>query len=157
MINVFNYGLADQIGALAFQSNRSSATNSLLTTDKMGFKTWGEGLLETNHIIQADFKTIDLVVRDLNIKKIDILKLDVQGAEYKVLKGAAETLRAGVVDVIYSEIITQPTYSEQKRLDQALAIFYDAGFDLHNIYDLNSSSDVRLRQFDVIFTRCNKG
>jgi FkbM family methyltransferase len=154
---VFNYGFAEKLGKFPFHDNSSSATNSLLSTDAMGSVTWGEGLLETNQIIQAEFKTIDYVVRDLNIEKIDILKLDVQGAEFKVLKGAAETFKTRIVDIIYSEIITQPTYSEQKRLDQALAIFYDAGFELHNIYDLNSSSDGKLRQFDVIFTRSDRG
>jgi FkbM family methyltransferase len=152
-IHVFNYGLADQTGTFPFQSNLSSATNSLLTTDNMGFKTWGEGLLETNQVVQADFKTIDLVLKDLNIRKINILKLDVQGAEYRVVKGGAEALRDGVVDYIFSEIITQPTYIGQKRLDEALSVFYNAGFDLHNIFELSSTSDGVLRQFDAIFTR----
>jgi hypothetical protein len=119
----------------------------------MGFKTWGEGLLETNQVVQADFKTIDLVLKDLNIRKINILKLDVQGAEYRVVKGGAEALRDGVVDYIFSEIITQPTYIGQKRLDEALSVFYNAGFDLHNIFELSSTSDGVLRQFDAIFTR----
>ena len=152
-IQVFNYGLADQSGIFSFHSNPSSATNSLLPTDDMGPNTWGAGLLETKGIVQAHFRSIDSIVKELDIRKIDILKLDVQGAEYRVLQGALEACRDGIVSIVYSEIITQPTYKGQKRLDEALSVFYSAGFDLHNIFNLCSTSDRKLCQFDAIFTR----
>src|SRR5262245_14595836 len=80
-ITPFNFGLSDRVGIFSFHSNPSSATNSLLATDVLGAKTWGEGILETKVIVQAQFKTIDSVISELAIPKIDILKLDVQGAE----------------------------------------------------------------------------
>ena len=38
-------------------------------------------------------KTIDNVLKNLNLKKIDFVKIDVEGAEYEVLLGAAKSLR----------------------------------------------------------------
>lgn len=152
-ISIFNYGLTDQVGMYSFHSNPSSATNSLLPTDTKGGETWGKGLLETQKIVQAEFKTIDSVLTQLDVQRIDILKLDVQGTEHRVLKGAIEACTNGIVGMVYSEIITQPTYVGQKRLDQALGIFYDSGFALHNIYDLSFTLDGKLRQFDAIFIR----
>ena len=150
-IQIFNYGLTDQVGMFSFHSNPSSATNSLLPTDEMGSDTWGKGLLETQKIVKAQFKTIDSVLAELDIQRIDILKLDVQGAEDRVLKGALEACRNGLIGMVYSEIITQPTYMGQKRLDEALSVFYDSGFELHNIYNLSSTSHGKLRQIDAIF------
>jgi hypothetical protein len=96
---------------------------------------------------------LDSVISELQLPKIDILKLDVQGAEHLVMKGAGSACRERRINIIYSEIITQPTYVGQKRLDEALGVFYESGFDLHNIYNLNSSESGRLRQVDAIFTR----
>jgi len=152
-IRVFNFGLSDFPGLRTFHCNLSSATNSLLSTDKEGSKTWGDGLLETTEIIETHFETVDSVVAAEHISSIDILKLDVQGAEPLVMAGALETCSSGVIRLIYSEIIIQPTYTRQKRFDEALASFYDNGFDLYNVYNLNHTDEGRLRQVDAIFTK----
>ena len=150
---IFNFGLSDENGTLKFHSNPSSATNSLLSTDSQGAETWTEGLLETKEVVEAEFKTLDAFVEEAGVPNVNILKLDVQGAEPRVLKGAESTLRDGKIDLIYSEIITQPTYVDQKRFDQALGVFYDCGFDLHNVYNLSLTKEGKLRQVDVIFVR----
>jgi FkbM family methyltransferase len=152
-LNAFNFGLSDRAGVQSFHSNRSSATNSLLSTDKLGSQTWGPGLLDTQKIIQAQFKTIDSVVETLRIPRIDILKLDVQGAEHLVISGASAACSRGIIRLIYSEIITQPTYKDQKRFDEALAAFYNSGFDLYNIYNMTHTVEGRLCQVDAIFTK----
>jgi FkbM family methyltransferase len=38
-------------------------------------------------------KTLDKVLKNLNLKKIDFVKIDVEGAEYEVLLGAEKSLR----------------------------------------------------------------
>lgn len=152
-IHAFNYGLSDQEGMQPFYSNQSSATNSLLSTDASGKDTWGAGLLETRRRISAPFKTLDSVMDSLEIPGIDLLKLDVQGAEHLVMSGASATLDRGHIRLIYTEIITQPTYANQKRFDEALAVFYRANFDLYHLYNMSLTREGRLRQVDAIFTR----
>ena len=152
-IHALNFGLSDCIGSKAFHSNPSSATNSLLATDKEGAATWGSGLLETTKVIEARFETLDSVVAANRIPAIDILKLDVQGAEPLVMAGSSAACKRRMIRLVYSEIITQPTYVGQKRFDHALATFYDCGFDLYNIYNISCTSEGRLRQVDAIFTR----
>lgn len=152
-IRAFNFGLSDKSGVLDFHSNASAYTNSLLPTEKAGAETWGPGILETRETVRANFKTLDEVVAEHGLAEIHVLKLDVQGAEDLVMQGAADSCARGRVKLVYTEIITQPTYQGQPRFDRALAGFYDRGFDLHNIYNMNSTADGRLRQVDVIFAR----
>lgn len=151
-IKAYDFGLSDSNGLKEFHSNPSSATNSILATDKQGPSTWSEGLLETEEVITANFKTLDAFMAESNLPKINILKIDVQGAEHLVLKGAKETIAKRKIDLIYTEIIIQPTYVGQNRLDVALKNFYDAGFDLYNVFNLSLTRDGRLRQLDAIFT-----
>lgn len=48
--------------------------------------------------------TLDEFVRRQKIKKIRLIKVDVEGYEYRVLKGASEILRKGIVDFLLIEI-----------------------------------------------------
>ena len=99
-IHAFNFGLSDREGTQSFHSNLNSETNSLLSTDKSGSQTWGPGLLETQAVVQTQFKTIDSMMEAMQIPGIDILKLDVQGAEHLVIGGALETCSRGII-VLY--------------------------------------------------------
>jgi FkbM family methyltransferase len=151
-LHAFNFGLSNCVGSQTFHCNSDSVTNSLFPTDKAGADTWGRGLLETTAVIEAQFETLDSVVATNQIPRIDILKLDVQGAEPLVIAGSAATCKRRMIGLIYSEIIIQPTYAGQKRFDEALATFYDNGFDLYDIYNLSYTNGRRLRQVDAIFT-----
>ncbi len=152
-IHALNVGLSDREGQQLLHSNTNSATNSLLATDENGARTWGQGLLETAEIVETRFSTADSVVAAHVIPTIDILKLDVQGAESRVMAGSSAICKQGLINLVYSEIIIQPTYVGQSRFDDALSAFYDQGFDLYNIYNMSCTSDGRLRQVDALFTR----
>lgn len=153
---IFNYGLSDQSGTFSFHANTSSATNSLLSTDESSKRVWRPGLMETQQTVEAEFRTLDSVVEELEIPRIDLLKLDVQGAEHLVLAGASRMFARQAIRLIYSEIILQPSYRGQKRFDEALADYYNNGFDLYRIFHLVTSLEGRHCQMDVIFTRNQK-
>jgi FkbM family methyltransferase len=59
----------------------------------------------THESIKFDAKmvTLDRYCRDKNIGQVDFLKMDVEGAEYRVLKGFSEHLRSKRVDCIQFE------------------------------------------------------
>lgn len=48
---------------------------------------------ETSLSIKVEVKTLDKLLEELNIKKIDVIKIDTEGAELPILKGAKETLK----------------------------------------------------------------
>lgn len=151
-IKAFNFGFANQCGNLTFHRNQSGLTNSLLASDEQAGKTWRPGLLDTVQVGSGEFWTLSSFFEEFHYDHgdIDILKMDVQGAEHLVLEGLDDPSR---VKIIYSEVIMQPTYKGQLRFDQMLKAFYDKGFDLYNIYNMSFTSDGWLRQVDVIFTR----
>ena len=147
---VFRLALGSTSGHQTFHVNPSSPTNSLLATDGHGPKVWGEGLLETVDTVQVDVVRLDDFLRNIDVDRIDLMKLDVQGAEHLVLEGAIDALRENRISVIFTEIITMPTYVGQISFHEMLRKFDDHNFDLYNIYNL-STVDGRLRQVDAIF------
>lgn len=146
-----NAALGHINGKLLFNSNLSAQTNSILKSNNQAEKIWGNGLLNTVEHVYINMITLDDFVIKNDIHRIDILKLDVQGAEFKVLEGAKETLEKGLIKMIYTEIIIMPTYEEQKYLDEVLTLFRINGFELFNIYNYSLTNFGQLRQVDVIF------
>jgi FkbM family methyltransferase len=104
--------LANSVGHASFYATRVSEVSSLLEpTDRMM-------KLSSEH--KYDYKMIDVPTLTLdhycqvnNINKIDILKLDVQGFELNVLRGAEILLQEGKVTMIYSEVTFAETYMNQ--------------------------------------------
>lgn len=47
----------------------------------------------TETIVEVEVTTLDAAVRDMGLQKVNLVKIDVEGAEGEVLRGAQETLR----------------------------------------------------------------
>jgi len=59
--------------------------------------SWGHSLLfkeNATSSIEVPTKTLDNLLEELNFKRIDIIKIDAEGAEMPILKGAKTTLKA---------------------------------------------------------------
>ena len=149
----FNIGFSDQPGRKDFNANRSSPTNSLLELDKRAPETWNMPGLLGDHKVSCEFDTVDNFIQAHGLSRIDLLKMDVQGAEYQVLTGAETALKNGMIDTIYMEIITGPTYVGQWPTDRYMAYLRERGFELFGLYNLDYRADQYLKQMDAIFTR----
>ena len=152
-ITCINKGLSESEGIFEFQMNTSAPTNSLLKTSRLSSSVWGDGLLETVDTVNVKITTLDNFVDENRIKKIDILKMDVQGAEYMVLNGAKKTLEKGIVNMIYTEIIMLPTYEGQIPFDKTIKLIRSFGFELFNFYNHSLTKEGQLRQVDAIFIK----
>jgi FkbM family methyltransferase len=127
--------LGDSIGSASLHSNRSSATNSLLASDTRGSDYWGGEVLSTKATLEIAVTTLDRFCAEASLDHIDILKLDVQGAEYAALSGAHDLLSRQAIDVVYMEMITAPTYVGQRELHDYLALFRSCGYVLFDFYN----------------------
>jgi FkbM family methyltransferase len=142
--------LCDRQGKANLNANLSSATNSLLATDDRGAAFWGDGLLDTTAQLQVDTTTVDAFCLDRSIPHIDILKMDVQGAEFLVLMGAEAMLKEQKISLIYTELLMCPTYKEQRSLHEYLGFLDACGYKLLDFYNPVRRHH-QLIQADVIF------
>jgi FkbM family methyltransferase len=142
--------LSDVEGMVSLNSNQSSYTNSILKSDPLAGDTWGEGVLKTQATVMVPTTTIDAYGQANSISAIDILKLDIQGAELKALQGTRTLLAKKAVGMIYMELILGPTYLGQPKFEDYLHFFSEQGYVLLDIFN-PFRKDFRLIQADVIF------
>jgi FkbM family methyltransferase len=145
-----NVAVSDKTGTATFRVNRASVTNSLLESDRRGDDYWGKNLLDTDAEISVRTLTLDDFCREQRIEHVDVLKVDVQGAEYAVLAGAQGLLSRRAVDLIYLEMIIAPSYVGQRKYHYYLTSLDALGYDLFDLFNLGRR-DGRLIQIDGIF------
>ena len=72
---------------------------------KSGFHTLLSGAPDRNQgSINVRVRRLDGLLSELEVRRVDFLKIDVEGAELEVLKGAAETLRSNPKIVLFLDI-----------------------------------------------------
>lgn len=149
-VSLHPVALSSAPGNAVLNVNRSAETNSLLPSDPRAAQYWGEGLLETERALEVPLQTLDGFCAERAIARVDVLKLDVQGAEYSVLEGADALLSARRIGVIYTEVIVAPTYVGQRRLVDYLALTSAKGYELFDLYNPTRRNG-RLIQSDILF------
>lgn len=102
--------------------------------------------------------TIDKFCAEQGIPLIDILKIDVEGAELDVLSGASSMLCSGNIGLIKAECAVDPDCDYHISFGDICAMLHPLGYRLFGIYDQAEDlllplqkRSARLRRFDCAF------
>lgn len=139
-------------GETTFNMNEFSPTNSCLPTDDQADSYWGEHLLDTNNVVTVKTTTIDSYCRRNKVERINLLKIDVQGAELSVLGGSKGMIENKNIDVIYLEVLYVPTYKNQSKYYEIEALLHENGYGLFGVFNL-TYGDNQIKQADLLFCK----
>lgn len=92
------------------------------------------GWLEFNQTIDVGTERLDEFCGKSGIKQVDFMHIDVQGAEYQVLKGAGELLAN--TTAVWIEVATEEVYQGQK-LKRDIEIYLE-GFGFSLLFEKNN-------------------
>jgi len=121
--------LGDQDGQATLHVNRQSAASSMLTPDSAApSEYWGGDEARRESVKVA---TLDGLVASCNLPAPDLIKMDVQGFEAKILAGGEQTIRKAARLVI--EVSLRPIYDGQALLPEVLAKLTQWGFVVEDI------------------------
>jgi len=98
-VTPLQYALSDTIGDLEFFSNwdeKESGTDSLFDMNRIGYAP-------NVTAVKVRCTTLPSIMGQLGLPKIDFLKIDVEGNEYFVLRGAHPLLAQELIDFIQIE------------------------------------------------------
>lgn len=104
---------------------------------------------KTNFIHKVYTKTLDSITSECNLKKVDILKIDVQGAEHMVINGSKETLK--MTKYIFIELSFKPLYHGSSVFHEIYQLLVNQGFIMLEIIPGYRSSFKEILQVDAFF------
>lgn len=90
-------------------------------------------------------QTLDSFVTEHSIERINLLKIDVEGAEWNVLEGARESLSKGIIDLVQVEILDRKK-SHAEKCARICSYLNQYSFRLHakkTIRSVGLFSDIR--------------
>jgi FkbM family methyltransferase len=134
--------LSDQASKAKLNIGAVSITNSLLRRQT-----------DTGNAIEVQTDTLDNFCSQHGISNIDILKVDVEGAEDRVFKGAKEMLSRRAIRSVFVEVYFRPVYDGMPMFWDLNAQLTNFGFGLRGLYSLSSSNDGLLSFGNALYLR----
>jgi FkbM family methyltransferase len=147
-LTLVNAGVGAAAGTEILIENDHSDMSSFLSP---GETIWGTVVRKT----PIEVITLDEYCANQKLCRIDLLKIDTQGYELEVLKGAVSLMDAGAIHVIYTEITFSDLYEGLPPFDQLYRLLGDHGFRLVALYNFVVQNGVA-GWCDALFTSARR-
>ena len=127
-----NVAISNQVGTTMFTRNRDHGTNHLDEPLEVGS--------ESEKVYEVPVDSLDNFAATNDIQVVDVVKIDVEGSDIKVLQGADNLLSSGRIKALVIEIsLDEDGRSEMTKL--LLAHGYSTAFIVRNSVRLIESSE----------------
>ena len=103
--------------------------------------------------VEVPRTTIDRFIETNSITHIDILKIDTEGYEIEVLKGARSAFDAGLIGAVYLEVGFDRTQLQHSFYLDVLETMDRLGFRFRGFFELSFENGARLDFANALFTR----
>lgn len=143
-----------------FFRGSSPATNSLLPRPDSGLKPYYPEVAVLEGGTHVDVVTLDDECEARGIKKLALVKLDLQGGELAALAGARKLLASGSISVLIVEAVFVKKYKDQPLLWELWGYLEPEGYSLYSLVNVKvglyqtvepSLRDGQWNQCDAIF------
>lgn len=121
-ISVLSTAVSDQIGFVQFVIEGESEVNHMLSQ---------RTLISDSKIIDVPSVTLDSFIVSRKIRKISLLKVDVEGAEYKVFAGGNRSFKNHKIEVVVFEVNSKSS-SFGIRTANVVRFLKSHGYTLYN-------------------------
>lgn len=149
-ITIFNFALGDEEKETIINRNEYSPSSSLLELTQLHKNAFP--ITEKVREEKIFVKVLDRIVKDLKLKKKVMMKIDVQGYEIHVLRGAENTIKE--VDIILIETSFYELYKNQPLFKDIYNFLSDRGFNYYgSLEQLYDERDGKILQADSVFIR----
>ena len=123
-VHTYNFALGEQDGEITFSRSNASPSSSILKMGDLHKKLYP---LTANVVEEkVKIKRLDDVLRSITLKDYVLLKIDVQGAEEKVIKGGVGVLKN--VNMIITEVSYATLYESQPLFKDIMTLLENHNF-----------------------------
>jgi FkbM family methyltransferase len=113
----------------------------------------------TTSLVTVEVRSLDEYLEQERIEKVDFIKLDVEGAEIEVLRGATRLLQSAGRPVILAEVQDIRTEPWGYRAEEIIRFLEKLGFTWHGLSEAGEvvQLDTRATKYDGNYVACPEG
>ena len=147
---VWNFALHNSSGVIDFHVHADRGTSSVLQRPQHGRRYFhsSDRVVETQRVPSI---SLDAFLVQQRIEHVDLLKVDTQGAEAAIFRGAERSLAQACIDIIYTEFFVVPHYDGAALLHELWRQLAQHGYVLFDLFKGPHASNGQLRFGDAIF------
>ena len=101
--------------------------------------------------VEVEVSTLTAFCREKNIDNISILKVDAQGFDLEVLRGAKELLESNKVGAVYVEVMFEPSYTGQAYFEDIFRALTSCHMKFAGFYGVMRENDYHVHWADALF------
>jgi FkbM family methyltransferase len=143
--------VADGCGTATLFRNADDVTDSLLAVAPGSEAYVDPSMTRSRGTSEVSLVTLDAFCEAERIDRIAILKMDIQGAELRALRGASRLLATHSIDLIYSEVLFSRLYEGQTRFCDMHGFLEERGYSLYGLYNPAYGRHGRLGWADALY------
>lgn len=137
-VSIYPFACGSKAGSADFHITGNHWCSSLLAPSELGRRYYGDWYA-TRQVVKVPVVTLDNWANQQGINRVDLVKVDVQGFDLEVLKGATGLL--GNVRAINCECQFAPEYEGCASFSQIDRFLAENNFSLHQLHEVNDRGD----------------
>jgi FkbM family methyltransferase len=131
-------------GTTQFRLTKASAVSGILQAVNGLSERVPSGDHQVIREIDVDVVSIRSLVSHFSFEKVDLLKIDTEGYDLEVLRGAQDLLMSQSVEAVLTEAFFVPYRVDQAYFWDIASFMNDLGYHFVNLYDARETSQGRL-------------
>ncbi|NWG45138.1 MAG: FkbM family methyltransferase [Alphaproteobacteria bacterium] len=138
-------------GEQTFHINAARIYNNSLLPSEENAASWAN----IDHVGSETVRvvTVDSFCEAHGIDELDVLKINAEGADLMILKGASRALAGRRIAIVYCEVLLKPIFAGQGRAEDFLRLMDGYGYEFFNVFGGRTSGAGQLIQTNMMFVR----
>lgn len=145
---ILHSAVSDVTGEVELRINEHRESSSILPIEEISAHTFGKEMKEVDKVVVPALSLDDLFDQQ-GISSVDLLKVDIQGAERLLIEGGKKALTR--TRAIYLEVNFERFYSSAPLFAEIDGLLRDAGFKLRSFHENRLGSDGALAYANALY------
>jgi FkbM family methyltransferase len=137
--------------SVVFRIAKASEVSGILVPETELLERVPSGDHELKATVEVDQICVDDFIERNQLGSVDILKIDTEGYDLEVVRGAVNSLRRGLVDVVVCEVFFVKYRENQAFFWDIATELASLGFSFVNLFDARNTSQARLYTANAIW------
>lgn len=130
-ISTHQLALSDSAGVCSFQVGGSQSIFNRLVPSRESNRDWRKDRFAGGHVVEVQTITLDEFCKQQGIDRVGFMKLDVEGNDLKVLRGASHLLRRKAIEMLWMEVEPDNLWELGDSIDDLVAFVAEMGYSFH--------------------------